>query len=80
MEGVGIYGAQFSKVNGESIIAGSSGKNEVKLIENEGEYRILSGVSGMKKGIYSVDYGNSSNKVAFGGGDGVAYYLNISLM
>lgn len=80
MEGVGIYGAQFSKINGESILAGSSGKNEVKLFQNEGDYRILSGVSGMKRGVYSVDYGNNSNKVAFGGGEGLAYYLNISLM
>jgi COMPASS component SWD3 len=59
-------------------MAGASGKNEVKLFENEADFQIMSGVHGMKRGVYSVDYGNSSNKVAFGGGDGLVYFLNIS--
>ena len=31
----------------------------------------------MSEGVYSVDYGNSSNKLAFGGGEGVVYIMSL---
>lgn len=78
VEGVNIYGAQFCKNNDESIFAGCGGKNEVKLFDLKDDLKVHAGVFGLKKGIYSVDYGNSTNRVAFGGADGITYVLSIS--
>lgn len=78
IDGVNVYGAQFCKNNEDSLFAGCGGKNEAKLFEFKGKVRTLSGVYGVKKGIYSVDYGNATNRVAFGGGDGVTYVFTIS--
>lgn len=78
VEGVNVYSAQFCKNNDESILAGCGGKNEVKLFDLKDDLKVHGGVFGMKKGVYSVDYGNSSNRVAFGGADGITYVLSIS--
>jgi hypothetical protein len=31
----------------------------------------------MEKGIYSVDFANTENKFAFGGGEGVAHVIKV---
>lgn len=72
-----IYTTQFSKVMGEYIIAGSSGINEVKIFDMDAECQEISRIFGMKKGCYSVDFGNCSKKIAFSGGDGVIYVCNL---
>lgn len=78
IEGVNIYGAQFCKVNDESIFAGCGGKNEVKMFDLKDDLKVNSAILGLKKGIYSVDYGNSTNRVAFGGADGISYVMAIT--
>lgn len=70
-----IYGAQFNKLNGGSFLAGSTGNNEVRIYENDGEYRPTGIVTNLVKGCYSVDYGNKSKIFTFGGGDGVIYVI-----
>lgn len=70
-----IYGAQFNKLNGNSILVGSTGNNEVRIFENEGEYKPLGIVNNLVKGCYSVDFGNKNKIFAFGGGDGVIYVI-----
>lgn len=32
----------------------------------------------INKGVYCVDYGNKSNKFAFGGGEGVVYICSLT--
>lgn len=78
VDGVSVYGAQFSKHNDETIFAGCGGKNEAKLFDMKDNLRVNGCVSGFKKGIYTVDYGNSTNRVAFGGADGVVYVVSVS--
>lgn len=78
VDGVSVYGAQFCKNNDDTIFAGCGGKNDVKLFDCKNQMKPVSSVQGLKKGVYSVDYGNSTNRVAFGGADGVAYVLAIS--
>lgn len=70
-----IYGAQFNKLGGNAILVGSTGNNEVRIYENDGQYRPQGIVSNLVKGCYSVDYGNKSKIFAFGGGDGVIYVI-----
>lgn len=77
-----IYAAQFSKndkINGnETILAGSSGSNEVKLFDCNNGYRTICNITGFEKACYTVDYGNISNIFAFSGADGVIYVCNLN--
>ncbi|KAL4471523.1 hypothetical protein ABPG74_008416 [Tetrahymena malaccensis] len=76
--GAFVYGCQFSKCNSDSIIAGSFGLNEVKLFDQNRDYQPYGYVTGFKKGIYSVDFGNFSNKFAFGGEDGGIFVMSVT--
>jgi len=42
------------------------------------DYKPCASVIGMTQGVYSMDYANKSNKIAFGGGEGVAYVMNFA--
>lgn len=72
-----IYACQFSKVMKEYIIAGSSGQNEVKIFDRDDDCKEIAKVLGLKKGCYSVEWGNCTRKVAFSGGDGIIYVCNL---
>ncbi|EGR28411.1 WD repeat protein [Ichthyophthirius multifiliis] len=68
--GAYLFSAQFSKNNNDSILVGGSGKNEAKLFESQDNFETLGSVSNFNKGIFTVDYANTSNKFLLGGGDG----------
>ena len=72
-----VYASQFSKVTSEYILAGCSGLNEVKVFDWEKDCKEICRVYGLEKGCYSVDFGNCSKKIAFAGGDGIAYVCNL---
>jgi hypothetical protein len=57
-----------------------SGTNEIALYNKyyEGYLKVAS-LRGMKKGNYTVDFANKSDKFAFGGGDGVLYVMNYKI-
>ncbi|EAR93543.3 WD40 domain protein (macronuclear) [Tetrahymena thermophila SB210] len=71
-----VYASQFSKIDSKTLIAGSSGINEFVVFDTN-EYKPVSAVVKLREGIYGVDYGNVTNKVAFGGGEGVTYILTL---
>lgn len=76
-EHVYVYGAQFSKKDGTTILAGCSKINEAKLFERGGKYAEITSFSQFNEGCYTVDYANTSHRFAFGGGDGILYIMNM---
>ncbi len=77
-EGAYIYSAQWSKFDRETAIAGCSGINEVTIFDAKDEFKNVSTISNLKKGCFTVDYANNSNKFAFSGGSGIVYIMNLS--
>jgi len=65
-----VYCAQFSKANSKTIAAGCSNLDEMRLFDREDKNRPFAKISNLKKGVYSVDFANISNTVAYCGGDG----------
>lgn len=76
--GAMIFGCQFSKQNDECIIAGSSGLNQARAFDTSRDNIPYGWVEGFEKGVYSVDFGNFSNKFGFAGGDGVILVMSLS--
>ena len=79
--GAFVYACQFSKYgdpSNESILAGASGLNEVRIFDATKDYTPHGWVEGFEKGIYTVDFGNFTNKFGFAGGDGKIVVLSLS--
>ncbi|KAM3132220.1 hypothetical protein pb186bvf_015680 [Paramecium bursaria] len=72
-----IYSCQFSKINPDTIMAGSSGRQELKIFDTQNGYQPCVYVEDIQEGIYAVDYGNKTNRLAFGGGEGVVYVCSL---
>ncbi|KAL4494012.1 hypothetical protein ABPG72_022029 [Tetrahymena utriculariae] len=75
--GAFIFGAQFQKNNDETISVCSSGRNELKVFDQLKNYQPLSTVTNFPKGIYSLDYANQINKIAFGGAGGLLVVVSL---
>lgn len=58
-------------------MAGSSGINELLVYDTSKDYKPVCGVVKLREGVYGLDYGNVTNKIAFGGGEGVTYILTV---
>eukprot|EP00825_Cyclidium_porcatum_P029303 TRINITY_DN3131_c0_g1_i2.p2 TRINITY_DN3131_c0_g1~~TRINITY_DN3131_c0_g1_i2.p2 ORF type:complete len:132 (-),score=26.17 TRINITY_DN3131_c0_g1_i2:89-484(-) len=71
------YSCQFCKNNNQTMIVGGTGINEFQVFNVFNSYKPCASVIDMSEGVYSVDYGNSSNKLAFGGGEGVVYIMSL---
>jgi len=71
-----VYSAQFSKSNEKTIGVGCSNLNEMRLFDRESKNRPFGKLTNMKKGIYSVDFGNRSNIIAYCGGGGELGYVS----
>jgi WD40 repeat protein len=65
-----VYGAQFSKTNEKTIAAGCSNLNELRLFDRTDANRPFGKLTGLKKGVYSVDFANHGNFVGYCGGEG----------
>jgi len=76
-ENVYIYACQFSKKDDESIIAGSSHKNEVRIFDVKKDYSSFGKIGDLTRGVYSVDYANNQDLFAFCGGDGHCHIVQI---
>lgn len=65
-----LYAAQFSKEGqGRFIAAGGSGANEAKIFDTEKNNAIVGTVTGLSRGVFSVDFSPESQKIAIAGGD-----------
>lgn len=57
---------------------GCSKINEVKVFERTGNYKECVGVSRLNDSCFAIDYANTDNRLAFGGGDGIVYTMKLS--
>lgn len=72
-----LYCAQFSKEgDGELIAAGGSGSNEAKVFDRASG-RSIGTISGMTKGVYTLDFSPDNNLLAVAGGDASIRLLEI---
>ena len=70
-----LYCAQFSRDH-ELIAAGGSGSNEAKIFDRASN-RAIGTVSGMTKGVYTLDFSPDSKMIAVAGGDSNVRILDI---
>jgi WD40 repeat protein len=65
-----LYAAQFSKEgHGRFVAAGGSGANEAKVFDTLRENAIVGTVTGLSRGVFSVDFSPETQKIAIAGGD-----------
>jgi COMPASS component SWD3 len=74
-----LYAAQFSKEGqGRFIAAGGSGANEAKVFDHANGNAVVGTVTGLTRGIFSVDFSPDNEKVAIGGGDACIRILDVA--
>ena len=73
-----IYSAQFSKLNNKTIVAGCSNLNEMRLFDRENKNKPFGKITGLKKGVYSVDFASKKNGVGFCGGNGQLGFVSFN--
>lgn len=79
MDGITVYTAQFSKTNSDYIVAGASGGfNQMKIFSKKANYEPIFCANYLPKGCYTSDFGNNTNNLAFGGGEGYVYLCSFS--
>lgn len=65
-----LYAAQFSKEGqGRFLAAGGSGANEAKIFDTMRDNAVVGTVTGLTRGVFSVDFSPESQKVVIGSGD-----------
>mmetsp|Transcript_6833 Transcript_6833/g.6137 ORF Transcript_6833/g.6137 Transcript_6833/m.6137 type:complete len:352 (+) Transcript_6833:34-1089(+) len=73
-----LYAAQFSKEGkGKFIAAGGSGANEAKVFDHSNNNTVVGTVTGLSRGIFTIDFSAENNKIAIGGGDSSIRILDI---
>ena len=55
----------------------SGGFNQMKIFSKKNNYSPVFCANYLPKGCYTSDFGNSSNNLAFGGGEGYVYICSI---
>jgi COMPASS component SWD3 len=77
IENAYIYSAEFSKANNDTIVAGCSNLNQVKVFDRKKNNEPFGKISNLSKGVYSVDYANNMDLFGFCGGDGRIHVVKI---
>ena len=73
-----LYSAQFSKDSiGRFIAAGGSGSNEAKVFDHAADDALVGSVTGLTRGVFSVDFSQQREKVAIGSGDHCIRILDV---
>jgi COMPASS component SWD3 len=73
-----LYAAQFSKDSiGRFIVAGGSGANEAKVFDHAADDALVGTVTGLTRGVFSVDFSPDREKVAIGSGDHCIRVLDV---
>ena len=73
-----LYAAQFSKEGaGRYIAAGGSGTNECKVFDHLNNNEVVGTVSGLSRGVFTVDFSPDNEKMAIAGGDASIRILHI---
>lgn len=77
IESAYIYSCEFSKANNDTIVAGCSNLNQVKVFDRKNNNQGFGRISNLSKGVYSVDYANKMDLFGFCGGDGRIHVVQI---
>ncbi len=73
-----LYAAQFSKEGqGRFVAAGGSGANEAKVFDTMRNNAVVGTVTGLHRGVFSVDFSPESQKLAIAGGDAAIRVFDI---
>lgn len=72
-----LYCAQFLKTEGDLIVAGGSGYNEVKVFDGNNNFWPCAQIRDLSRACFTVDFSNQGDMFAMGGGDGVVRVFNI---
>jgi len=78
-----LYAAQFSKEDAARntsamfIGAGGSGTNEAKVFDTTKDNAVVGTVTGLKNGIFALDFSPTEQKIAIAGGDASIRILDI---
>ena len=59
-------------------MAGGSGSNEVKVFDGNTLFRPCAYIKDLSRATFTVDFSNSGDMFAMGGGDGVIRVFNVS--
>lgn len=59
-------------------MVGAHGVNSARIFDAKNNYTPFGTIEGLEKGIYSIDYGNFSNKFAAAGGDGTIFVASLA--
>lgn len=77
VENAYIYSCQFSRANNDTILAGSSKLNEVRIFDRKNGNKNIAKITHFSKGVYSVDYAHTMDLFAFCGGEGRVHVVQI---
>lgn len=73
-----LYAAKFSKEGkGKFIAAGGSGTNEVKVFDHLNNNATVGTITGLSRGVFTLDFSPVSNKLVIGGGDATIRIFDI---
>lgn len=73
-----LYAASFSKEgHGQFIGAGGSGANEAKVFDHKNNNAVVGTITGLERGIFTLDFSFDSSLVAVAGGDSSIRILDI---
>jgi len=73
-----LYAAQFSKdAEGSLIAAGGSGANEAKIFDRKKGNAIVGTVTGMARGVFTLDFRHDNGQIAVAGGDSSIRLIDI---
>ncbi len=66
-----VYAAQFSKEPGSPrfVAAGGSGLNECKVFDHQNANQVVGTITGLTKGIFTLDISPDNTRIAIAGGD-----------
>lgn len=76
-----VYCCQFAHGSeDDTIIAGCTGRNEVKVFEKGLSYKPSWSIDKLKKGVYTLDLDWTNSNLVFGGSGAMAYWFSIKKM
>ena len=83
-QGCMLYAAQFSKHGYDSpsdapkfIAAGGSGANEARVFDVQNNNACVGSITGLPRGIFTVDWSPTESKVAVAGGDATIRLIDV---
>ena len=72
-----LYCLQFEKNNGDIVIAGGAGSNEVKVFDGDIDFKPCAQIKDLSRACFTLDWNNTGDTFAMGGGDGVIRVFNV---